>query len=825
MTKFRSFILLQRGFLAAASLIGSAAVLAQPIVLEEILVTAQKRTESLQDVSVSVNALSGEKIGEAGINKIEDIQAYVPNLTMSETGIGTNIYIRGLGSGINQGFEQSVGMYVDGVHYGRAQLSRAPFLDLQRVEVLRGPQNILYGKNSVAGAISIATAPPENDYAANIRVLYEPEYGESVIDLMVNGSLSDTVSGRFAYRARDLDGYVDNIDGGTEPQRDEDTARLSLRWDINDDLDATLKIGQGTFDVTGRQIEILGDARSLNPGLGGANWGQFLLALNPLNTFTGADTTPASVLNTDIDYQRSSNGDYSVNETGEVVLNVNYRMDDYELTSTTAYLNYDYEELCDCDFTSANVFFVTSNEKFEQFSQEFRIASPIGERFEWLAGLYFQSSELDFRDRFTTTNSVVGNVLDTVLPVAFSTDGGLTTVYPAGAAQQIVNIAVPREFEQDTTLSSVFFQGTFNLTDRARITLGGRYSDESKEGRRYLTVVDAAGNEIPYDDSFIPGGSMGIDYLLGRILQVARHDLAGDRDESNFAPAATFELDVTDDSMAYVSWTRGYKSGGFDTRSNVPPVPTTVTNAFSRSLAFTLPAGSFEYDSEESRTVEVGMKNRLAGGSVELNVSAFQTQYTDLQVSIYDGVLGFNVGNAAEAVAEGFELDGRWAVTNNFTLSGSLAFLDFEFQDYPNGQCTQLQRIQGGVPTCSYNGLTNQYVANFSGAIGAEIAREIGDRLLLRTALDVVFSDDYNPSQNLDPIMDQPGYQKINLRVALSDEARGWEIAVLAKNLNDAEVVTYANDTPLASNLTQSIGHYSFVESPRTIAVQGSFSF
>ncbi len=114
--------------------------------LEEVIVTAQLREQSLQDVPVSVNAVSGEKLLEAGLNKIQDLQAYVPNLTMSENGIGTAIYIRGIGSGINQGFEQSVGMYVDGVYYGRAQLARAPFLDLARVEVLRGPQNILYGK-------------------------------------------------------------------------------------------------------------------------------------------------------------------------------------------------------------------------------------------------------------------------------------------------------------------------------------------------------------------------------------------------------------------------------------------------------------------------------------------------------------------------------------------------------------------------------------------------------------------------------------------------------------------------------------------------------
>ena len=143
-------------------------------VLEEVIVTAQLREQSLQDVPVSVSAISGEKLLSAGLNKIEDLQAYIPNLTMTENGIGTSIYIRGIGSGINQGFEQSVGMYVDGIYYGRAQLARAPFLDLERVEVLRGPQNILYGKNSIAGAISIVTTRPSEEFEGSVSATYEP---------------------------------------------------------------------------------------------------------------------------------------------------------------------------------------------------------------------------------------------------------------------------------------------------------------------------------------------------------------------------------------------------------------------------------------------------------------------------------------------------------------------------------------------------------------------------------------------------------------------------------------------------------------------------
>ena len=137
--------------------------------LEEIVVTAAYREQGLQDVPVSISAVTGDTIAESAIQKAEDIQFLVPNFTLTETGIGTNAFVRGIGSGINQAFEQSVGTYIDGVYFGRAQQWRAPFLDIERVEVLRGPQSILFGKNSVAGALNITTAKPTAEFESSRR--------------------------------------------------------------------------------------------------------------------------------------------------------------------------------------------------------------------------------------------------------------------------------------------------------------------------------------------------------------------------------------------------------------------------------------------------------------------------------------------------------------------------------------------------------------------------------------------------------------------------------------------------------------------------------
>ena len=762
----------------------------ESLVLEEVLVTSQLRTESLQDVSASVSAMSGERMMEAGVNKLEDLQAYVPNLSMSETGIGTNIYIRGIGSGINQGFEQSVGMYVDGVYYGRSQLARAPFLDLARVEVMRGPQNILYGKNSIAGAMSIVTNKPGDEFEGSVSALYESEYGEQVYDMVLSGPITDDFGARLAYRNRQLDGYIDNIDFGDEPERDEETVRLILDWAVTDNLDAILKYEHGSFDIKGRQIEIVQDNRSLNPALGGANWGQFLSNFG----------APLSVLDSKQNGKRSSNGDFSNNTTDNLTLTVNYAMDDYTLTSITGGVQYKYDEQCDCDFTSADLFFVDSQEEYKQLSQEIRIASPAGEQFDWIAGVYYQKSELDFEDQFYVTNSsILPQVLATVLAASPSpATASLAPLSPLLRGQQ-----VPRVFSQDSELWSTFAQVTWNIQDDLRLTVGGRYSAEDKEASRKLTGIS------PLADN-----------LLGAIFKVSPHDLKDDRSENNFAPSAIVEYDFNDQVMAYASWTKGNKSGGYDVRSNSPDFASTAGIS-----SIPVQPGTFEYDEEQAQSVELGLKSTLANGAAELNVVYFVTNFEDLQVSIYDGVLGFNVGNAAEATSQGVEIDGRVLVTESLTLSGAVAWMDFEFDDYPNGQCTQQERIATGATECDFKGKTNQYVAEWSGVVSADHAYDISDGLELRTTVDVIFSSEYNPSQTIDDAIEQGGYYKLNARLALADTQGKWDVALIGKNLTDQNVITYANDTPLSANLGASIGFYSLVEPGKTLAIQGTYRF
>lgn len=816
----------RRSAIATAIVLCSSYSVAAPV-LEEVIVTATIRAESLQDVPVSVNAVSGEKMMEAGIGKVEDLQAYVPNLTMSETGIGTNIYIRGIGSGVNPGFEQSVGMYFDGVSYGRAQLSRAPFLDLARVEVLRGPQNILFGKNSIAGALSLVSARPSQEFEGMVSGTYEVETNERVLDLVMSGAMTDTIGARLAIRKRQTDGYMENLTlNRDEPERDEQTIRAIFEWDATANLTAALKLEVGQFDVNGRQIEIINDNPSTDSTFEGRTYAQILdnFEVGP-GGLLGTVDADSSVLNNYQDYKRSSNGDYSYNDTHNVTLNVDYAWGDHTFTFITGILGYETSELCDCDFTGAEVFSVAAEEEYSQFSQEVRWVSPVGEDFEFIAGAFYQQSSLDFFDSIRVGSDILPTLLNGAdaleaggrgeSPLDGDIIGGPLGLPVSGigdAGTEIINLGTPRNFSSDTKLLSGFIQATWNVTDLTRATLGLRYSYEEKEGSRSLDLTDITTGQ---------SRDIGeVDTVVAKNFSAERHDLSGDRSGGNLAPSLNLQHDWSDDVMLYATASIGYKSGGFDARSNASP-----GGGKNRPAAPEID-GSFEYDDEKATSFELGAKTTLLDGAAELNVAAFYTKYDDLQVSIFDGTLGFNVGNAGAATTMGLELDGRMALTENLMMTGALAFLDFEFTEFANGQCYQGQSVDyvvDGNPYCDYKGKTNQYVADYSGNLTFVYTTMVSKDLEFRGGADFVFTGAYNSSQNLDPSQKQDAYIKANLRFSLADVAAGWDAAILVKNVTDETTISYSNDTPLSSSTFGSIGHYGFIDAPRTIALQATY--
>jgi iron complex outermembrane receptor protein len=786
----------------------SGAAIAQETALEEIFITAQKRVQKLQDVPISVNALSGEKIEDAGITSIERIADYIPSFNMTQTGIGTNIAIRGISSGVNQGFEQSAAQFVDGVHFGRSQLARAPFLDIERVEVLRGPQSILFGKNSTAGAISITTAKPTEEFEGKLTMLFEPEYGEQDARLILSGPITETFSGRLAILDSSIDGYFENTTLDRDEAADENqVVRGVLRWQPNDDWDINLKIEDGSFDSDGRNVEVVNPV--FNPIT------QFDANGNPIapvsyQTMLSYLTLGNYQLDTAHDWKRQSNGDYSYNDTENQTLTVEYETENHTLTSVTGRNAYNYEELCDCDFTGGSGFFILSDEDYSQFSQELRIASGEDQTFSYLGGLFFQSSSLEFHD-------VVGVPTDSYIATAFVSRIG------SAAANALRGASTQRDFDQDTDLSAIFAQGTWNFTDTMRLTLGARYTEENKEASRQQYHVTPTG-------VVLPEGSITDTYNgIWSIFRVDPHTVEGDRDESAFTPLITLQADLNSTDMVYASFTTGFKSGGFDVRSNAAP---NALGGIYNGQATGVPniEGSWEFEDEQVKNYELGGKFLLADGAAELNVALFRSDFSDMQTSQFDGSLSFNVTNAGEALVQGLEVDGRWAVVDNVLLRGGVAFIDFEYTDFKNSQCYfgQVDNIGvAGDGVCDATGKRREFTPEIQGNIGVDYTIDFSGGMKLVSTLDFVYSSDYLTTPSLDPKFEQDAFTKINARIALSGNDDLWEVALIGKNLTDESIVTYANGLPVASTLTSntSSGYYAFYEKPVTVALQGTLKF
>lgn len=396
-------------FVAAACLPMTLTAQAQ---LEEVIVTAQKRAESLQDVPISISTVSGEKIQDNTILNFAALADFVPSLHIADASVNTNIYMRGIGSGNNRGFEQSVGMYVDGVYLGRGRQYRSGLMDIERIEVLRGPQGTLFGKNTVAGAINITSASPVvgDDTSGEINVSVE-ENGGSIAEGFLQGG-SETFAARIALRGRETDGYVYNAfleqdEGGI----DEFGGRITLVWEPSEVFSANFKYSYMERERDGSNSATW---RFLSPAERNAqvpNRSAFAdTAYTMMDVFfpdfpaiAGKDFTTYK----DNNYgQSAADGigiglrpDSSEDEIENMSLSLTWEVGGGTLTSVTGFAGYEYFDDVDVDWLPLQFIDRSDQHDFEQYSQELRWASDIGDRFSYTVGGYVDKNELDARDR------------------------------------------------------------------------------------------------------------------------------------------------------------------------------------------------------------------------------------------------------------------------------------------------------------------------------------------------------------------------------------------------------------------------------------------
>jgi len=809
--------LLSISITTAVGLTAPAVVHADDLMLEEIVVTAQKREQSLQDVPISVSAVDGAKMAEAGINNLADLSAYVPNFQQANSPIGQVLSIRGISSGINQGFEQSVVQYVDDIAMGRGPMARMPFMDLERVEILRGPQNVLFGKNSVGGAISITTAKPSDEFEGSVQVEHENKYGRNEIQTMVSGPLSETVGARLAIRAVEEDGYFDNTSNGDdEQQKEEVTARLTLDWAPTDTFDASLKLEHSSFDFEGRGEEVIAGYDSVSPLFTGMSYGeigQFLTAATGQDIGTEDGTQNRK--------RQTNNDEYSDNETNQVVLTMNWDFDAFTLTSVTGYVDYELDEDTDLDLSGLESIHAAQQEKFDQISQEIRFTSPGGETVDWIAGAYYQTWDLEYGqqnqiDDENLTSALSDLGLGLLMPTAgatgFNPAGSLLTNYAVAGApflaatasgrqlyslKEINNTSNVRDYSGESDTYSAFGQATWNVSEEVRLTLGARYTLEEKDAERSVTIYNTSSGGLT------PAG-IEAQLVMGGVFGIENHAVKDDRSEESVTGTIIAEWDATEDLMLYASVSNGFKAGGFDARAGR--------------------ADDFEYEDETVINYEIGTKAELLGGRAQLNAAIFYTDYKDLQVSQFDGTVGFVVGNAAAARSQGIELDGRIMLTEKLLLIGSMAYLDYEFKDYEGAACPPKVTLDTGAVTCDLSGESNTFAPELSASITLDYITPLSDAFNLHVTMDTAYRSERFVEATQEPLMEQDSQVNVNARIAL--EADNWMLALVGKNLTDNDDIGYSSATPVSgSALLQAPTYSGYQVNPRTVAIQAKYNF
>lgn len=726
--------------------------------IEKILVTSQKRVQSLDDVPISVTVVGGDKIERQSIGGLEEMSAFAPNVQISEGATQQTVFIRGIGSGANQGFEQSVGTFIDGVYFGRGRSARNPFLDIERIEVLKGPQGVLFGKNTIAGALNIETRKPTDDFEGMVAGEYHDGTGKYGITGLVSGALTDTVNARIVADIGGMDGYVTNhATGGKEPESEEYTVRATFVWEASDKLNVIFKAENAAYDVKGRHTQLVEAGR-----------------YHDLYSSVDPD------FETELDFNKSSNsaGDFGDifddTSTENYTLTLTYDLDDYEITATSSYVGYEFENNITGDFAVLDYVTLRNEQEHEQFSQELRIASPLFEKFNYIVGAYFQTETLDLLQTFDFEMSAANAAADAVIA-----NGGTPVGFPPFSGGRVTDLT------QDTDSFALFAQGTYNITDALNVTIGLRYTNDEKELDKEQYKVDF--------------GTTTVNPAAG--LPWPNHQYNLERKDSDVSPTFNIKYNVNSDTMIYATYSEGFKSGGFD-----------FENA-----GGSLDTAQFEAETVESQ--ELGIKTTLADGAATLNVALFKSEFDGLQVSAWNGS-GFEVDNAGITETQGIEVDGVILLTEYITLSGNIAYLDSQYGSFPGATCTNAQKaVLGNSCTQDLTGKDLQFSPEFAGNIALEYFTEVFDELELVATIDVNFTSSYYTAQDLDPISQQSGFAKINAQVEiLSDE--NWSIALIAKNITDRKTTTWVNDTPVAAG-----SYFALIDPPRTVGVQGRIYF
>ncbi|WP_417450326.1 TonB-dependent receptor [Kordiimonas sp.] len=700
--------------------------------LEEIVITSQRREVGLQDSALAVSAVTGATLEKDRIYNYSDLARSVASLSYTENSpLDQEFNIRGITNTRLDApsADQSIGIFVDDVYVGRSGLLNADFYDIERVEVVRGPQGVLLGRNVVGGAISIITAKPQQEGVAHMTFGYG-NYNAVHASGYVTGGLSDSVSGRFSFQARHHDGYNRDV----LHERDLDNLdSIQMRGQLmftpdDSDFQARLIIDYMKDSSNGIHRVAIPDPN--NPGANPWSTTRAFIAANREGGLDIRESLPEHPRYKGDSFDTPQGHD---REAFSITLNMEKPLgDDMVLTSITGYRSGDATGVYDQSGAGPDSGFgvispfafsfpVNEEEDIKQISQELRLTSDYADsKFDWIVGAYFQHDKVDKFDKYW---GEIPFPLPTISGESHWDNVGKTTNYAA------------------------FAQAGYQFAEAWKLTAGVRYSHDKKTG----TVT---GTAIETGDQFNPDDPVSLTPIVG-LLEGESFTTDYGESWSEVTPQAILEFTPTTDIMLYASAAKGYKGGGFED---------TPANATAAQIA---------YDPETVTSFELGMKWEFLDGRARLNTAAFSMDYKNLQVTqTDDGCLCNITDNAADATIRGVETELQFVVTDALFLWAAGTLLDTEYKDFIDG-----------------NGLDNsggnlQRTPNYQFNVGAELTTDfmdMSDALSMR----VNYSQQGKLYWLPDNFQYEDSYGLLDARISLSPADANWTFSVWGKNLTN----------------------------------------
>jgi outer membrane receptor protein involved in Fe transport len=774
--------------------------------LEEIVVTARKRTESAQDIPVALTVITADEIQQRDLANLEDIAAATPNFVIGRnaTGSGAQLSLRGVGSNsLSIGTEQSIAVIVDGVYYGQGRTINEGFFDLAGIEILKGPQSLFYGKNATAGVISITTANPTNHFTASARLGYEFNAQKVLGEGIISGPLGDTLGFRLGFRAsKDFGSLFGNEAGPITyltrdtPARDtvapntphiatasEDDGpnerdllvRGTLRWTPNDRLTATFKASYGrnktlpgTWNYSVFACE--GGFSTVSPDVPCTR--RFAGRVNNLPADVAAETR----------YARSDGRNFNDYESAGLTATIDYALENVSITSVS---NYNWNKNVwsnDIDYQSTNSpginIWGTEDSRYDAYSSELRVLTRFDSPVNVLIGGYYQKTNREFLQGVINANAE-----NSAAPQGF----------------RYVQYAKDSQTKGETL--SVYGQAIWAVVPTVEATAGVRYIHETKDSYFFQPYANPR--------------------FAGTAYDVTRR-LTADQTFTNWSPEATLTWKPTTDLTVYGAYRTAYKSGGFSNSSILTPAT---------------PADFFTFEPERAKGFEAGVKAVLLDRQLRVNLAAYSFKYTDLQVTyLNSALLTYNSVNAGTVNTKGIEADFEFAprTIDGFRLRGTANYNKSRYGEGSIAPCYGGQKstdgcvpnlLAPGTPGQDLNGLPTSVAPRWTASLGTIYDTPIASGIMIGASVDARYSSSYLASAFGSPLSRQPEYINIDAGLRLHDEDDRWEVALIGKNLTNQFVVTGVTDAsgtgPRTGTPTgRTADQVGFIAMPRTVQLQ-----